>query len=312
MNPTITAVVAAYNAEQWIDESLEAILAQTRPPDEVVVVNDGSTDGTAEVLDRFGGAIRVVSQPNGGCPAAFNRAFREATGDYVAMCAADDVWEPRKLEWQAEALAAHPAVDVLFGNAIVFGLVDGHYASPPGVGVLDGKALQHALYQENLICAPTIMIRRELFQRLGPFVENFGADDYEYWMRCLRVDATFFYDPRVLIRYRRHDSNLSSRLLWMQRCSHDVHSWYADSIGDRRLVAETLASDLFKIGRSLVDEGESPGARQAFRDSLSHRVDARALAWFAVLSLPTGAARQAGKGLVALKAAHRQAMRDSR
>jgi glycosyltransferase involved in cell wall biosynthesis len=309
MTPTITAVVAAYNSEDWIGESLEAIIGQTRPPDEIVVVDDGSTDSTPAVLERFGAAIRVVRQPNGGCPAAFNRAFREATGDYVAMCAADDVWEPQKLEWQAEAIAAHPDVDVLFGDAIVFGLVDGRYANPPGVGMLDNTALRNALYRENLICAPTIVIRRDLFERLGPFVEDFGADDYEYWMRCLRAGAKFHYDPRVLIRYRRHESNLSSRMLWMQRCSHDVHSWYADSIDDRDLVQDTLASDLFKIGRSLVDEGDPRAARKAFSDSLRHRVDARALAWLAVLSLPAPARQRAGSGLVALKRARGETSR---
>jgi glycosyltransferase involved in cell wall biosynthesis len=309
MTPTITAVIAAYNSEPWLGESLEAVLGQTRPPDEVVVVDDGSTDGTPELLRRFGDAIRVVRQPNGGCPAAFNRAFREARGDYVAMCAADDVWEPRKLEWQAETIAAHPSVDVLFGDAVIFGLVDGRYGSPPGDGVLDHAALRDALYHENLICAPTIMIRRELFERLGPFVENFGADDYEYWMRCLRADATFFYDPRVLVRYRRHESNLSSRMLWMQRCSHDVHRWYADLMEDDSLVEAELATDLYKIGRSLVDESDPRGARTAFKASLRHRIAPRPLAWTAVLALPAGARQRAGQGLVALTRARRATMK---
>jgi glycosyltransferase involved in cell wall biosynthesis len=284
--PTVTAVVAAYNAEAWIAETLEAILGQTRPPEEVVVVDDGSTDGTAAILESFSGAIRVVHRANGGCPAAFNTAFAHATGEYVAMCGADDIWEPRKLEWQLEALRADPQLDVLFGDAQIFGLVDGTYGRPPGTGRLDSAALRDALYRENLICAPSIVIRRSLFERLGPFVERFGADDYEYWMRCLRAGASFYYDERILLRYRRHESNLSSGLLWMNECSHDVHRWYAEDMEDQGHANEVLALDLFKIGRLLVDEGRVPEARRAFRGALGHAITPRALAWLALLSLP--------------------------
>ncbi len=298
--PTISAVVAAYNAERWIAETLEAILGQTRPPDEVVVVDDGSTDGTSAVLQSFGSRIRVVARENGGCPAAFNTAFAHATGDYVAMCGADDVWEPQKLEWHLETLVEHPEVDVLFGDAELFGLADGTYAKPPGLGVLDGARLRDALYRENIICAPSIVIRRSLFEKLGPFVEDFGADDLEYWMRCLRDGAVFHYDPRVLLRYRRHDSNLSSRLLWMAECSHDVHRWYAADIADPVLRTSVLAEDLFKIGRYHVDEGRPREARDAFVASLRHRRKARTLAWTVVLTLPEGARRRTGDGFVRL------------
>jgi glycosyltransferase involved in cell wall biosynthesis len=302
--PTITAVVAAYNAEPWIAEALEAILGQTRPPDEVVVVDDGSTDGTARVLERFGDAIRVVPRTNGGCPAAFNTAFAEARGDFVAMCGADDIWEPRKLEWQAQTLAAHPDVDVLFGNARVIGehrpagLAGDLYTEGIPEGVLDGGMLRDALYRGNFICAPSIVIRRSLFERLGPFIEDYGADDYEYWMRCLRAGAKFFYDGRPLLSYRRHESNLSSRLLWMAQCSHDVHRRYADFIEDRALVREILADDLFRIARGLVDEDRPREASAAFRSSLRYRRDPRALAWIAILALPDGARRRTGTTFV--------------
>jgi glycosyltransferase involved in cell wall biosynthesis len=303
---SITAVVAAYNAELWIGEALEAILGQTRPPEEIVVVNDGSTDGTARVLERFAGAVRVVHQPNGGCPAAFNRAFGEARGDFVAMCGADDVWEPRKLEWQAEAIAAHPEIDVLFGDARVIGehrpagLANDLYTEGVPAGVLEGGMLRDALYRGNFICAPSIAIRRSLFERLGPFIEDYGADDYEYWMRCLRVGASFFYDERALLSYRRHESNLSSRLLWMAQCSHDVHRRYADFIEDRALVREVLADDLFRIARGLVDEGRPGEAGGAFRSSLRYRLDPRALAWIAILALPDAMRERTGSKFVHL------------
>jgi glycosyltransferase involved in cell wall biosynthesis len=307
---SITAAVAAYQSERWIAEALEAILGQTRPPDEVVVVDDGSTDGTARELARFGDRIRVVRQPNAGCPAAFNTAFREAHGDFVAMCGADDVWEPHKLEWQEEAIRAHPEVDVLFGHSILFGDVVGEHARPPESGLLDGEVLSRALYRENSVCAPSVVVRRELFESLGPFVENFGADDYEYWMRCLRAGARFHYDPRTLLRYRQHGGNLSGRALWMRQCSYEVRRRYAPDISDRGEVRRMLGSDLFAIGRALVNEGQPREARKAMRRSLRYgrgtggaSTWARALAWVAVLSLPARAREQTGGVLLGLRRA---------
>jgi glycosyltransferase involved in cell wall biosynthesis len=300
VTPTISAVIAAYNAESWIGESLDAILGQTRPPDEIIVVNDGSTDKTARELERYAGRIEVVHQSNAGCPAAFNRAIAEATCDYVALCGSDDVWMANKLEWQAEAIVEQPDIDVLFGDAQLFGLSDERYARPPGEGRLDGAALLDALYRVNLICAPSVMIRRSLFERLGPFVEDFGADDYEYWLRCLRDGAVFFYDARVLLGYRRHESNLSSKLLWMSQCCHDVHVWYADLVADRDLVRDTLASDLFKIARGLIDDDKPADARRAFRRSARQRPSPRTLAWLAVLALPRPARQRSSAALIRL------------
>src|SRR3954469_16060750 len=118
--PSIAVVMPAYNAARWIDETLDSVLAQTRPADEVIVVDDGSSDDTAERARGHG--VAVLSQANGGPPAAYNTGFDAARSEYVAMCPADDLWHPNKLEWQAQALTEHPGIDVLFGKARFFGL----------------------------------------------------------------------------------------------------------------------------------------------------------------------------------------------
>jgi glycosyltransferase involved in cell wall biosynthesis len=309
--PSISVVVAAYQAQEWIGPALDAILGQTRPPDEVIVVDDGSTDRTGAEVARFGKHVRVVRQPNGGCPAAFNRGFREAKGEFVARTDADDVWEPRKLEWQAEAMRDHPDADVLFGHTVFFGNSDGPHVRPPGVGLLDGDALRDALYRKCVICAPTVVMRRSLFERLGPFIEEFegdrfGAEDYEYWMRSLRAGARFYYDPRPLLRHRHHDGNLTNRHLWIRQCQHQVRSDYADDIAERGVVAEVLAEDLFVIGRSLVDQARPREARQAFYRALRYASGAspsanlRALIWVLLLALPAALRDRAGRAFVGL------------
>lgn len=301
--PSISAVVAAYQAEEWIAEALESILGQSRPPAEVVVVDDGSTDGTARELERFADRVRVIRQPNGGCPAAFNTAFAAARGDFVALCGSDDVWSPRKLEWQAEAIEAHPEADVLCGHAVLIGDRTGEYPRPPGEGLLDSDALKDALYRECVICAPSVTIRRSLFERLGPFVENFGADDYEYWFRCLRAGARFHYDPRTLLSWRQHESNLTQQTDFMDESARQVRSWYAADVGDR-----AIAEDHFRTGRKLVDAGHPREARRAFAASLRRRgggygASARALVWIAILGMPTGLRERAGRRLTGLSRA---------
>jgi glycosyltransferase involved in cell wall biosynthesis len=299
--PTISAVVAAYQAEDFITEALESILNQTRPPDEVVVVDDGSTDGTARELARFHGRIRVVRRPNGGCPAAFNTAFGEARSDFVAMCGADDIWEKRKLEWQEEAIRSHPEADLFFGHAVLTGRFHAEHSRPPGAGVLDAAAFRDALFRECCVCAPSIVIRRSLFERLGPFIENFGADDHEYWFRCLRAGARFYYDPRPVVRWRQHEANLTRRTEWMEECSRQVRRWYAADVSNR-----AIADDLFRTARALVDQSRPREARRTFWHSVRRgwssrsRLDARALAWVVVLSLPACARRSAGSALTRL------------
>jgi glycosyltransferase involved in cell wall biosynthesis len=304
--PSITVVVAAYQAERWIAETLESILGQTHAPDEVIVVDDGSTDGTARELERFAGRIRVIRRVNGGCSAAFNTGFREARGDYVAECGADDIWEPDKLERQVQALVSHPEVDIAFCAARLFGNQEGQWAMPPedrSVGVLDRRQFGLTLFRVNPVCPSTTLIRRSLYQRLAPFAERdeLGTEDYDFWMRSQRAGAIFYYDPRMLVRHRRHESNASSNHLTMKRADLFVHTRDTDLIDDRALVRKVLARDNFVIGRLLQDQGRSDEARAAFAASLRHRPTLRALAWALILSAPESHRRKLGERAVSLK-----------
>ena len=110
----ISVVVPAYNAARTVAETLESILAQSLPPREVVVVDDGSRDGTLEVLRTFTDRVRVKTQPNSGVSATRNRGVEEAAGEWIAFCDADDVWHPDKLRVVAAVAASHPDVELLF------------------------------------------------------------------------------------------------------------------------------------------------------------------------------------------------------
>ncbi len=289
-SPSITVAIPAYQAERFIAETLESILAQTHAPEEIIVVDDGSTDGTARELERFGDRIRVIRQPNGGCAAAFNTAFQAARCDFVAECGADDIWEPNKLERQIDALTAHPEIDIAFGAARVFGTADGCWGMPNSesldAGILDRRSFARTMYRLNPICPSTLLIRRSLYERLGSFDEEIGTEDYEYWMRSLRGGAVFYYDPETLVRYRRHDANASSNHLSMREADLFVHRRYAAEVEDPTLVREVLAEDYFALGRILRNQHDTREARSAFVASLRQRPTLRALAWTLLVSLP--------------------------
>ena len=303
--PTISVVVTVYNAERYIGESLTAILSQTHPPDEVIVVDDGSTDDTPAELAKFNKDIRVIVQTNQGHAPALNHGFKAAHGDYIAKCDADDIWTPNKLQRQTDALTTHPQTDIAFSAIWVFGELEEprgmQTADDPSVGILDPRSLARTLYRANVICPSSTLIRRRLFEQLGPFAEHLPAEDYDYWLRALTAGAVFHYDPATLVRYRRHARQITSDVLGMRRAMHEVQLAHAELLEDERFVRAVHADTLFRIGRLLVEEDRPREARRAFVGSLKYSrgrapsADARAAIWVAILGLPAGTREWLGR-----------------
>ena len=287
---SVSAVVPAYNAELYVAETLEAILSQTRPPDEVIVVDDGSTDGTRDELSRFGGDIRVVRQTNEGTAGAINTGCELARCDYVAVCAADDLWDTTKLERQVAALAVHSEIDVAFTGARVFGVVDRPFAeyvggtSPPAGLVVDRRSFARSLYRANMICASSSLVRLSLQRRLGPLAEL--TEDYELWLRALGAGAVFFYDPAELVRYRRHDTNVSLNAAGMYEATQSVHKRYEDVVDSPLFVRRVLAADNFHLAMAYLAENRTASARRSIRASLLHWPRAQTLVWATLLLAP--------------------------
>jgi glycosyltransferase involved in cell wall biosynthesis len=303
--PSVSAIVRVHNGEDHVAETIAAILAQTRPADEVLVIDDGSTDGTPSVLAGFGDAVRVVRQPNGGLASAFDRAVAEARCDYVANCDADDLWEPDKLERQLAAQRRHPEIDVAFGAARYFGTKEGAFNTPySGDGLLEPRSLGRELYRADRICVSSALIRLSLARDLAPFRRAASpCEDYDFWLRALAAGAVFFQDRATLVRYRVHDSQLSDNLLTMHEREREVHRFNAALPGSRALVRRVEARDLSNIGRALSDLDRAGDARRAFLASFRRRPNPRMLVWAAVLSTPASVRRPLSRGLVAGKRA---------
>lgn len=192
-----------YQARDWIGDALDSVRAQSRSAQEVVVVDDGSTDGGAEVAEGHPARPRVIRQGNRGAAAARNAGIRAARGDVVAFLDADDVWLPTKLERQLAAWERSPATGMVFSHAARF------TAGEEGRRVAADPPPTHPTSLRRFLLfnrAPTltVMLSRDVIEATGPFDESpdlRGAEDYHYWLRVLRR-STAVYVPEVLALYR--------------------------------------------------------------------------------------------------------------
>jgi len=207
----VSCIVPVFNGERFVADAVESILAQTYLQREVIVVDDGSDDGTPDVLARFGDQVRVLRQPNSGPSAARNQGMEESRGAFVAFLDADDIWVEDKLESQMAAFEASPRIQLCSGHIKSFWVPE-----------LDNERRafeDHPYHRERALLSPcTVLVRRELFQRLGGFdPELRNAEDTDWFHRMLKAEIDYETLPRLLVHRRQHTANLTRKV----RPSHE-------------------------------------------------------------------------------------------
>lgn len=228
--PEVSVVIPAYNAEHTLGQTLASALSQTLEDIEVIVVDDGSTDATAAVA-RAGGdsRVRVLSVPNGGVARARNLGMKEASADLVAFLDADDLWEGRKLERQAEALEAHPDAGISCTAALRIG-ADGEPLAP--MPLEDHHDYTAAILLHSMVagCISSGTVRRALALELGGFDPSFSQSaDWDFWLR-LSLVTSFAPVAEPLVRYRTYAGNMSSDVTLLERDTFAVlDKFFADS-----------------------------------------------------------------------------------
>ena len=219
----VAVVVPAHNAEEFLDETLESVWAQTTPPSEVIVVDDGSTDHTIEIAQRH--PITLLSQGNRGPSAARNSAIRATGQPWIAFLDADDVWEPEKLEAQWQAVQAYPEAGAVFCDFVEFdvnGVIGGPYLArkpsyrrmkrtevAPGVMACDPKSLGEQTIEGSFLAPSTLLARRDLLLQVGLFDPTvWGREDTDCVLRLSAVCPMAVVE-RPLMRCRVHENNLT-------------------------------------------------------------------------------------------------------
>lgn len=224
MSHLVSIIMPAYNAENHIAASIHSVLKQTYAQWELIVVDDGSTDGTAAVVERFSALdarIKYIFQPNGGQASARNTGLRNSRGDLIAFLDADDLWVSEKLTLQIAKIEESGA-DVVFSDGFVF--YDDERAAQTGFfevafGEHQGAAMFKLLFANNRIAILSVLARRNVLARVQFFDEDRryqNCEDYELWLRLAREGAVFYGIPERLVKYRRHSMSTTydeSRLL---------------------------------------------------------------------------------------------------
>lgn len=226
MTPPVSVLMPVYNAGRYVAEAVESILGQTYADFEFLIVDDGSTDRSRAILERYAARdprIRLVSRPNTGYAAALNELLGLARGELVARMDADDVALPERLLRQVNYLRAHPEV-VCVGTAVHFIDGGGRFLRDGHPGMENEEIQERALAGDCPLNHPSVMMRRAAVEVAGGYHPEFQpAEDLDLWLRLGEVGSLTNL-PDVLMKYRQHIASFSERhqLLQLERSAAAV------------------------------------------------------------------------------------------
>lgn len=213
---SVSVIIPTFNRQEVIERALRSVYAQNRPADEVIVVDDGSSDGTETIITEGFPEVTYLYQENRGVSAARNRGILEAKGEWIAFLDSDDEWLPGKLERQLQQLSEQPDLrichteEIWIRNGTRVNQMDKHAKSG---GWIFNKCLP--------LCAmspSSILIHRTLFETLGGFDENLPAcEDYDLWLRMTARHPVLYISEPQIKKYGGHDDQLSRKFWGMDR-----------------------------------------------------------------------------------------------
>ena len=198
--PTISVIVPVYNAQRYLAEAIQSILAQGRQPDEIIVVDDGSTDGSAAIAGKFADKIRFFQQENKGAGAARNLGVKMCTGSLLAFLDADDTWTPNKLSLQLKTLDADPDLDFVLGTV--------HQFVSPELGKEARCSLRSELKTMPAYHVGAMLIKRPSFYNVGFFNEDLQLGEYIDWFnRAKHLELSYCVLDETVLGRRIHTHN---------------------------------------------------------------------------------------------------------
>lgn len=199
---SVSVIIPVFNGERFLEKAIASVLDQSSPVLEVIVVDDGSIDGTPQIAAGMGQPVKYVRQENQGPPAARNHGLNLALGDLIGFLDADDVWMPQKLDLQHSILQRDPQCDIVWGRTQV--------AMP--TGPID-RHVDFAPFGEPKHC-PSLaacLFRRQVFERLGTFnVALRHAEDVDFFARATEAGLNIQRHFETVLEYRRHDQNITN------------------------------------------------------------------------------------------------------
>jgi glycosyltransferase involved in cell wall biosynthesis len=273
--PTFTIVIPAYNAASTIGPAIRSVFAQTRDDFQLVVVDDGSRDETAERIRPFEAdpRLEVVRQPNRGLAAARNTAIGRARGRLVSMLDSDDLWLPTYLEVMAEALDGDPEAGFAYTDAWL--LDDGRrriqrasamaYQDPPDPPPAEPRAFLEELIQRNFVFT-SATVRRSVLEEVGGYRESLAAsEDYELWLRIVARGYRGARAPGLLAVYRKRPGTLSTDEARMFSSMLEVARIVAEEYDVPPAIRDLAHARMTSLNAALSRDGRALSARYRIR-----------------------------------------------
>jgi len=214
--PRVSVIIPAFNASRFISQAIESVLNQAFTDQELIVVDDGSTDDTASLVMKYGGKLRYIYQKNQGLSSARNAGIVKAEGEYIGFLDADDYWDREKLRHQVALLDSSPDIGVVYTALKV---VDKDSREIEERGCLVRGRIFSSLLTENCVVGScsSALIRRECFEKAGTFDEMFSAsEDWDLWLRIAPYYLFDFVDLPLTF-YRIHEGNMHKDLALMEK-----------------------------------------------------------------------------------------------
>ena len=204
VRPRISVIIPAFNVERYLPESIDSVRTQTLAPTEILVIDDGSTDGTAAVVRQFENEVALIVQENQGAGAARNRGVEQASGEFIAFLDADDLWSRNKLELQFKTLVRQSEAQMVFGRMEQF-------ISPD---IDDSLKETIACPEESIAgyspCA--LFIRRETFLQIGFFETSWKLGEFiDWYAKAIEQGMSSIMLPDIVVKRRLHGANQTIR-----------------------------------------------------------------------------------------------------
>jgi glycosyltransferase involved in cell wall biosynthesis len=217
-NPLVSVLCLCYNQEKFVEEAIQSVFNQTYPFIQLIVLDDGSSDGSAQTITRFLGdkasVVFLINETNQGYTKSLNKALSYATGEFIVDLAADDILMPTRVEEGVSALIkAGTKFGVNFSDAEIIA-EDGHF-----VGVHSEKFPHQSIPQGDVykdivrryfICPPTMLFRKSVIDHLGGYDDSLAFEDFDFLVRAAR-DFHFCYTPKPLVKRRLVDQSMSRK-----------------------------------------------------------------------------------------------------
>ena len=215
--PLVSVIMPSYNTSRYIREAIDSVLMQDYPNKELIVIDDGSTDGTADLVRSYENRLQLITQQNQGAAVARNAGLVAARGEYIAFIDSDDCWLPGKLSAQVHYLQAHPNIGIVFSRCQTWEPdLDGNFVMPciqetesdQESDIVPERSgwLYNRLLFGSMLHTITVMARRTLIDQVGKFEPELKrGQDYDYWLRASRLTEIYQLN-RVMALYRLHGS----------------------------------------------------------------------------------------------------------